>query len=90
MRHTIVKPRYMKNQSEISWQFPAHPLPQQLRNYNKQANMISFQIAQARRAWAISNVFFMNTGTLYCRFEFGKAINFLDDSKIGTAWDMYY
>ena len=51
MRHTV-KTRYtnMKNQSEISWQFPAHPLPQQLRNYNQQAKRISFQIAQARRA----------------------------------------
>ena len=47
MRHTVVKPRYtnMKNQSEISWQFPAHPPPQQLRNYNEQAKGISFQIA---------------------------------------------
>ena len=42
MRHTVVKPRYtsMKNQSEISWQFPAHPPPQRLRNYNEQAKII--------------------------------------------------
>ena len=38
----------MKNQSEISWQFPAHPPPQRLRNYNEQAKIISLQIAQAR------------------------------------------
>ena len=52
MRHVVVQPRYtnMKNQSEISWQFPAHPPPQGLRNYNDQAKRISFQIAQARRA----------------------------------------
>ena len=49
MRHTVVKPRYtnMKNQSEISWQFPVHPRPRRLRNYNEQTNIISFQIAQA-------------------------------------------
>ena len=43
MRHTIFKPSYtnMKNQSEISWQFPAHTPPQQLRNYNEQAMMTS-------------------------------------------------
>ena len=42
----------MKNQSEISWQFPAHPPPQPLRNYNKQAKRISVQLAQARITWA--------------------------------------
>ena len=49
MCHTGVKPRNtnMKNQSEIAWQFPAHPPPQRLRNYNEQAKRISFQIAQA-------------------------------------------
>ena len=36
----------MKNQSEISWQFPAHLPPQQLRNYNEQAKRISFQLGQ--------------------------------------------
>ena len=57
MRHTVVKPRYtnMKDQSEISWQFPAHTPPQRLRNYNDQAKRISFQIAQAHRAWAMSH-----------------------------------
>ena len=49
MRHTVVKPRCtnMKNQSEISWQSPAHPPPQRLWNYNEQAKRISFQIAQS-------------------------------------------
>ena len=50
MRHTFVKPRYtnMKNQSEISWQFPAHPPPQQLWNYNEKAKRILFEIAQGQ------------------------------------------
>ena len=45
MRHTVVKPRYtnMKNQSEISWQFPAHPPPQRQQNCNEQAKRISLQ-----------------------------------------------
>ena len=51
MRHTVVKPRYthMKKQFDISWQFPAHPPPQRLRNYNEQAKRISFQIARANK-----------------------------------------
>ena len=49
----------MKNQYEISWQFPAHPLPQQLRNYNEQAKMMSFHIAQALRAWAMTYIYYM-------------------------------
>ena len=40
MRHTIVKVNLViqmwKNQ--ISWWFPAHPLPWRLRNYNEVAN----------------------------------------------------
>ena len=53
---TVVKPRYtnMKNQSGISWQFPAHPPPQRLRNCNEQAKRISFQITISRSgdAWS--------------------------------------
>ena len=56
MRHIMLNhiTQIMKNQSEISWQFPAHPPPQWLQNYNEQAKRISFQIAEACRAWAIT------------------------------------
>ena len=76
MRHTVVKPRYtnMKNQSEISWKFPAHPPPQSQRNCNEQAKRISFQIAQARRAWATS----INLHPVYKQKKF--IIRFLFDT----------
>ena len=55
----------MKNQYEISWQLPAHPPPQQRRNYNEQAKMISFQIAHAGSASLGNDVYILYVSAIH-------------------------